>query len=297
MAGFGSKKNQHVVYAMFLAPALIIYITFLIGPVLSSFYYSLTDWNGFTQTISFIGLDNFRKMLDDAILGKALRNTFQFTFWVVVVQNVLAVPLAVFLDLGIRSKNGLKAIFFAPAVLSPLVVGYTWMNIYEPANGLLNATLRALGLEHLQQTWLGDPKYALYSIVVMVVWQFTGYSMVIYLANLQTIPGDLYEAASMDGAGAFRKFWSVTFPLLAPSVTINMILSTIGTLKAFDIVYVTTKGGPYYATETLSTLLFSTAFSKNQFGYGTSIGVLMFVIVFIITLIQIAILRRRELTA
>ncbi|WP_256975702.1 carbohydrate ABC transporter permease [Paenibacillus sp. MY03] len=288
------SRKEHFILAGFLAPAIIVYTTFLLGPVLGSFFYSLTNWNGLYQTMDFVGLRNFVNLMEDGVFAKAIRNTMIFTVFVVLIQNAIGVPLALAMDSRIRSKQVLKTLFFVPAILSPLVVGYTWTYIYEPQNGVLNTILRSVGLTGWEQSWLGDPQFALYSIVVMAVWQFSGYSMVIYLANLQTIPGDLYEAADIDGAGKWQQFKSITFPLLAPSITINIVLSSIGTLKAFDIIYVTTKGGPYYATETMTTLLFSTAFTKSSFGYGTAMGVVMFFFVFIISLAQILLLRRRE---
>lgn len=287
-------KREYLTLALFVMPAIFIYSLFLLGPVFGSFYYSLTNWNGFYKTMDFIGLQNFVNLFSDEVFGKSVRNTMVFTVFVVLLQNGLAVPLALAMDSKIRSRQLLKTLFFVPAILSPLVAGYTWMYIYEPQNGALNALLRALHLSSWEQSWLGDPQFALCSIAVMAIWQYTGYSMVIYLANLQTIPEDLYEAAGMDGANAWQKFKSVTFPLLAPSVTINIVLSSIGTLKAFDIIFVTTKGGPYYATETITTLLYSTAFKKSSFGYGTSMGVIMFIIIFAISLVQILLLRRRE---
>ncbi|WP_261800523.1 carbohydrate ABC transporter permease [Paenibacillus sp. PAMC21692] len=288
------SRKEHFILAGFLAPAIIVYTTFLLGPVMGSFFYSLTNWNGLYQTMDFVGLRNFVNLMEDGVFAKAIRNTMVFTVFVVLIQNAIGVPLALAMDSRIRSKQVLKTLFFVPAILSPLVVGYTWTYIYEPQNGVLNTILRTVGLTGWEQSWLGDPQFALYSIVVMAVWQFSGYSMVIYLANLQTIPGDLYEAADIDGAGKWQQFKSITFPLLAPSITINIVLSSIGTLKAFDIIYVTTKGGPYYATETMTTLLFSTAFTKSSFGYGTAMGVVMFFFVFIISLAQILLLRRRE---
>lgn len=280
--------------ACFILPAFFIYTLFFLGPVIGSFFYSFTNWNGFYQTMDFVGLKNFKNLWSDDIFIKSLKNTFVFTLFVVILQNGLAVPLALAMDSKIRSKQVLKTVFFVPAILSPLVVGYTWLYIYEPQNGVLNTLLGMLHLSSWEQSWLGDPKFALYSIVAMAVWQYTGYSMVIYLANLQTIPGDLYEAAEIDGAGGWTRFKSVTLPLLAPSITINVVLSSIGTMKAFDIIFVTTKGGPYYATETMTTLLYTTAFTKSSFGYGTAMGVVMFLFVFTVSLIQVLLLRRRE---
>ncbi|MCD9023642.1 carbohydrate ABC transporter permease [Cohnella silvisoli] len=291
------RHKTHITLACFLAPAVLIYSLLFLGPVLSSFYYSLTNWNGFTATMGFVGLRNYRDMMDDAAFVAALKNTAVFAVWVVILQNALAIPLAIALDSGIRSKNVLRVIFFAPAVLSPLVVGYTWMYIFNPNSGLLNTFLRSIGLPSWEQVWLGDPKFAMFCIITMVIWQFTGYSMVIYLANLQTIPSELYEAANIDGAGRWNKFLRITFPLLAPAMTINILLSTIGTLKAFDLIYVTTNGGPFHATETLTVLIFESAFKDNNFGYGTAIGVVMFLIIFVVSLLQLLVLRRREVSS
>ncbi|MCM3747022.1 sugar ABC transporter permease [Paenibacillus pasadenensis] len=287
-------KKEHLVWAAFIAPAFLIYTVIFLGPVITSFYYSMTNWNGLYKTMDFVGLQNFTQLVSDDKFLRALRNTFWFTLLVVILQNGLAMPLAMALDSKIKSKSVLRAAFFVPAILSPLVVGYTWMYIYQPDGGLLNELLAGLGLGSWQQSWLGDPAYALYGIVAIVLWQFVGYSMVIFIANLQTIPGDYYEAADIDGAGGWRKFLSITFPLMAPSITINVVLASIGSLKAFDIIYVTTKGGPYYATETFTTLLYRTAFTESSFGYGTAIGVVMFFIILMISFIQIVVLRRRE---
>ena len=287
------RTKDHLWWAAFIAPALLIYTIIFLGPVMSSFYYSMTNWNGFTKSMDFIGLSNYVHLLSDPIFKKALRNTSIFALLIVIFQNGLAVPLALALDSKIKTKTLLKVIFFAPAIFSPLVVGYTWLYIYEP-QGLLNEILRTIGLGDWTQIWLGDPKFALYAIVMIVLWQYVGYSMIIFLANLQTIPHDLYEAADIDGAGRWRKFRFITFPLLAPSITINVVLASIGSLKAFDIIYVTTKGGPFHATETITTLLFTTAFKKDSFGYGTAIGVVMFLLIFLLSVLQITLLRRRE---
>lgn len=297
MAKWSLGKREHASWALFIAPAFLIYTVIFLGPVVTSFYYSMTNWNGLSKTMDFVGLRNFAHLASDAAFLKALRNTFLFTLLVVLLQNGLAIPLALALDAKLKTKALLRAVFFSPAILSPLVVGYTWLYIYQPQSGLLNSLLRAGGLGDWEQPWLGDPKFALYAIVLIVLWQYVGYSMVIFIANLQSIPGDYYEAADIDGAGGWRKFRSITFPLMAPSLTINIVLASIGSLKAFDIIYVTTKGGPFQATETITTLLFSTAFSRNQFGYGTSIGVVMFFLVLIVSVLQIVLLRRREVTA
>lgn len=296
MGKLSFRVKENMWWMAFIAPAFILYTLIFLGPVITSFYYSMTNWNGFTKTMDFIGFGNYERLFSDQSFMKALRNTGILAALIVILQNGLAIPIALAMDSKIKTKSVLKVVFFAPAIFSPLVVGYTWLYIYEPQNGLLNAFLRGIGLSGWEQSWLGDPAFALYAIVVMMLWQYVGYSMVIFLANLQTIPGDLYEAANIDGAGGWRKFRYITFPLLAPSMTINIVLASIGSMKTFDIIYVTTNGGPFGATETITTLLFTTAFKKDSFGYGTSMGVIMFLIILVISVIQILVLRRREVS-
>lgn len=290
------KSNENMISFLFYCPALAFAILFFIYPVLSSFYYSLTDWDGVQNTSQFIGFDNFRKLTGDGKFFTAMRNTFIYSVCVVSIQNVAALILAVALDSSVRTRNALRTAFFTPAVMSALVVGYTWTFIYNPLFGVLNTLLTNIGLEFLALDWLGDPKLALGSVITITIWQFTGYSMVIFLTGLQGIPTELFEASSIDGTNGWQKFYHITFPLIAPAVTINVLLSMIGTMKAFDLIYVTTQGGPGYATETIATVLYSEAFQTNRMGYGTAIAVVLFLIILVLSLIQLTILRRREVT-
>lgn len=290
------RRNDNFISFLFYFPALLFVSFFFIYPSISSFYYSMTNWDGLRQTSDFIGLENFGKLFLDRKFYSSLKNTFTYAFFVVVLQNIAALALAIALDSPLRSKNALRTIFFAPAVLSALVVGYTWSFIYNPLFGVLNSILSKIGFETLAFDWLGDPKLALGCVITITIWQFTGYAMVIYLAGLQGIPAELYEASSIDGTNWWQKFVHVTFPLIAPSLTINVLLSMIGSMKTFDLIYVTTKGGPGYATETIATVLYFEAFQTNRMGYGTSIAVVLFLIIFALSLIQLSILRKREVS-
>lgn len=290
------SKSKNTVFMVFLIPAFILYTVFFIYPSVSSIYYGFTDWAGFEKNIKFIGIENYIKLLYDERFLAALKNTFLVCVILTVIQNALALVLAVGLDIKIKTRNILRTIFFMPSVLSALVIGFVWSYIYSPFDGLLNAILDNIGLTPLERDWLGDPKIALYSIMFIVLWQSTGYAMVIYLAGLQSIPKDYYEASAIDGANAWHKFTTVTFPLIAPSFTVNILLSVIGSLKIFDIIYATTMGGPGYATETITTIIFLKAFgSENEFGYATAIATVLFIIILMISSVLVKFLRAREI--
>ncbi|HBE76709.1 MAG TPA: sugar ABC transporter permease [Firmicutes bacterium] len=290
----GLRKNQNFISLLFYGPALVFAIVFFIYPVVSSFYYSLTNWNGLAQTIHFTGLANFQELIRDDKFYGGIRNTLLYAFFVTVIQNIAAIALAIVLNTSLKTKNILRTVFFAPAILSALVVGYAWSFIYNPLFGVLNSLLTNIGLGGWVQDWLGDPRLALGSLIVVTVWQFTGYAMVIYLAGLQGIPEELYEAAAIDGTTPWKKFRHITFPLIAPAFTINVLLSVIGTMKIFDLIYVTTNGGPGYATETMTTLLYHQAFQTNRMGYGTAMAVVLFLIILVLSLFQLKTLRKRE---
>jgi len=280
----------------FAAPALAIYGLIVIYPSLAGAVYAFTDWKGI-GTAHWVGLENFKTLFTDDQSFAALVNTLELTAVVVVVQNTIGLLLALGVHTLIRSRNVLRTVFFAPAVLSPIVLAFLWKYMFNPApDAGLNALLGFLGLDFLQQNWLGDPGVALWAIAITVIWQFTGYSMVIFLAALQSIPAELEEAAALDGAGPLQRFRHVTFPLIAPAVTINLTLSTIGGLKIFDQVFAITNGGPGYATETLSTLIYKQAFVFGEFGYSTAVALVLALLVAALALFQLRYLQSREVT-
>ncbi|WEH42631.1 sugar ABC transporter permease [Streptomyces sp. NBC_01218] len=281
----------------FVVPALVVYAAVVLYPAVAGVAYAFTDWSGIGDA-SFVGLANFRALLDDRRTLDSVVNTLLLTVAVVVVQNVVGLLLALGVDAGIRSRALLRVIFFAPAVVSPVMVAFLWKYVYNPENGAgLNGVLGAVGLGGLRQDWLGDPSLALWSVAAMVVWQYAGYSMVIFLAGLQGVPAELHEAARIDGAGTWQRFRYVTWPLLAPALTVNLMLSTIGGLKLFDQVYAATNGGPGTASETLSTALFKEAFVYGKFGYSTAVALVLALFVAAVSLVQLRFLRAREVTA
>jgi raffinose/stachyose/melibiose transport system permease protein len=280
----------------FAAPALAIYALIVIYPSLAGAAYAFTDWSGIGAA-HWVGLDNFKQLFTDDQSFGSLVNTIKLTVFVVIVQNSIGLVLALGVHTLIKSRNVLRTVFFAPAVLSPIVLAFLWKYMFNPApDAGLNALLGFLGLDFLQQNWLGDPSVALWAIGITVIWQFTGYSMVIFLAALQGVPRELEEAAALDGAGRFQRFRHVIFPLLAPAVTINLTLSTIGGLKIFDQVFAITNGGPGYATETLSTLIYKQAFVFGEFGYSTAVALVLTLLVAAVALFQLRYLQSREVT-
>jgi raffinose/stachyose/melibiose transport system permease protein len=280
----------------FALPALLVYLVVVIYPSLAGAFYAFTDWSGLGGS-SFVGLDNFKKIFTDDQSFGALKNTLLLTVFIVVVQNLIGLGLALGVHTKIRSKYLLRTIFFAPAVVSPVVIAFLWKYLFNPdPDSGLNALFGFFGLGFLQHDWLGDSKLALWSVGFTVVWQFAGYSMVIFLAGLQGVPRELEEAAALDGAGRWHRFRHVVLPLIAPAVTINLMLSTIGGLKLFDQVFAITNGGPGYSTETLSTLIYKQAFVFSAYGYSTAVALVLAILVAAIAMFQLKYLRSREVT-
>jgi raffinose/stachyose/melibiose transport system permease protein len=262
----------------FTLPALLLFAFVVLVPSARGVYYAFTDWDGLSPDFSWVGFGNFAAMLDDPAATQAVWHTLVIAAAITVIQNGIGLLLALGVNSTIKSRNVLRVLLFAPAVVTPIVSAYLWRNILGP-DGAVNSLLGAVGLGSWRQDWLGDPDIALWSVVGVIVWQFAGYSMVIFLAGLQSVPREIHEAAAIDGAGAVRRFWSVTRPLLAPAFTINLMLSIIGGIKLFDQVYALTGGGPGHATDTLSTLIYKDAFTLGEFGYSIALAVVLTIVV------------------
>jgi len=241
-----------------------------------------------------VGVDNYKKLSQDSQVWNALWNTLTFAFFVTIFQNVISLMLAVLLDHVGRAYRVLRVLFLIPTLISALAIGFIWSYMYGPISGVINTLLELVGLQSWTQDWLGDTKWSMTSIIFTNIWQWVGFSLIIYLAGLQGVSSELKEAADIDGAGAWKKFVHITFPLIAPAFTINIIMTMIGSLKVFDIIYVMTKGGPGDATTSIAILLYKQAFNFNQMGYGTAIAVVLFAIILILSLVLITYLRRRE---
>jgi raffinose/stachyose/melibiose transport system permease protein len=263
---------------LFILPALLFFLAFLVYPLLHTVYLSLTEWAGFDlKKITFVGFENFKLLPPDWIFWKALRNTFYFVAGTTVFLNLLGLGLAVFLNSSSRLTRLVRTLIFIPVLLSPVIVGVMWSRIFDPF-GVLNQILEKLKLIQTPIFWLGDRRMALVSIIGATVWQWVGYDMVLYLTGLQQIPEELYEAAMIDGANRWHLLRRITLPLLKGVGTMVILLNLIGGVRVFDIVYVMTKGGPNHNTEVLATHLYEVAFWFNKMGYASVIAVLILVI-------------------
>jgi ABC-type sugar transport system permease subunit len=280
--------------AGFMLPAVLIFAVFFAYPVISSLFFSLHRWDGLNPEMKFVGLKNFSKMISDRHFWQALENTLKYAVLVTTIQNGLGLMLA--LAVSSPFYRPARTLFLIPPLLSGIALGVIWKYMYAPT-GAINGLLSAFGLETWTQSWLGNPDLALYSLVITTFWKWTGMAMIIYLAGIQAIPTEIFEAGAIDGASVWQRFRHITFPLIAPAFTINIILSMIGSLKVFDIIFIMTQGGPGRATESLTTYIFNRAFEAKRFGYGTAIAVVMFAIILVLSLIQLRYLTRREVRA
>jgi raffinose/stachyose/melibiose transport system permease protein len=262
-----------------LAPALLVYCLFAVYPMLDVVWLSFMKWNGLTTTKQFVGFDNYVQVFaQDPVFWQAVRNTVLWTVMSVVFPPAMGFALALALNQNIPGRNPLRALFYMPVIIAPIAVATMWRWMYDPFFGLFNAALTALGLQGLIQDWLGDRNIALYSMFIAYVWQTVGFSLVLFLAGLQGVSRTLMEASRIDGAGRFQVFRYVTLPALRPAIAIVLCLSIINSLKAFDIVYGMTGGGPAQSTQMLALWAFTQAMQLGDFGRGAAISVVLLLI-------------------
>lgn len=281
-------------YGALVIPALSIYALFFLYPFLHTIVYGFTDWADIRPTgVHFVGLRNFVTVVTDEVYRAGIQNTLVYAFATTIAINALAIPLAVALNRKLLMKNALRAVFFMPAVLSPLIIGFLWSFLYSTSDfGLFNQLLQKLGFGKVN--FLGDPDLALYAVIFTQVWQWLGYNTIIYLANLQTLSREYFEAAQIDGASSLQSFRYITVPLLTPAITFCTVTSMISGLKVFDIVYALTSGGPGHATETIVSLMVKRGVSEGFYGEGAAFGTVFVMIVGLITLLQLRLIRRWE---
>jgi len=273
---------------LFIAPAVLLFATFSLYPFLKVFQLSVTDWDGISNTVHYVGLENFKDLwTDNPVFWGSMKNSFYVTFIALTLQNFLALFLALLCDRDIKGGNIYRVIFYLPPVLSGIVVGLIWNWIYDGNYGLLNHALDFIGLGDLQRAWLSDAKTALFSVAVIHMWKGFGWGFVILLAGLQSIPRELYEAAKVDGANTWVVFKNVTVPLMIPVFILVSILTILGTMQIFDIIIATTGGGPGYHTEVPITRIVATMIGSSKFGYACAMGVTFGLILLAISMVQI----------
>lgn len=277
---------------MFVVPALLIFSIFYIYPFFKVLQLSHNTWDGISPTMVFVGLNNFKEVLQDKIWWLSMRNALYITFIALVFQNILALILALACDRQIKGRNFFRVIFFIPPVLSEVVVGLIWRWIYDGNYGLLNHTLVSLGFADLARSWLSDPRTALTCVAVIHCWKGFGWGFMILLAGLQTIPRELYEAARVDGANVWQSFKNVTIPLMIPVFVLVTILTILGTMQVFVLILSMTGGGPGYHTEVPVTRILASIQGSSMFGYACSQGIVFGVVLMMVSFIQMGISRK-----
>lgn len=276
-----NKKSTIKAY-LFLLPAFVIFSAVVIIPTVYSFYLSFFSWNGIGEK-EFVALKNYTNLFTkDAIFLTALKNNFIWILLTVFFSISVSLMLAVVLNRPFRGRVVYRAVFYIPYMLSWVVVGIIWKWMYNPNMGFINETLELLGLEHLKSGWLSEPAISLYCVYFAAMWQGVGQPMILFLSGLQTIPSDILEAAAIDGAGKVRTFFIITIPMLKETFVVVFATLIISAMKVYDIIKVMTGGGPANATETLATYMYSQTFMYSNFGKGSAIASVMFLMMIII---------------
>ncbi|MFE0558460.1 sugar ABC transporter permease [Paenibacillus lautus] len=271
------NKNTKWIVLAGLAPALFVYVVFSIAPIFMSFYYSFMSWDGFSE-MRYIGFDNFKKLFGDSVFWHSLLNNGYVILASVVGQLSIALFIALLMNRKLRGLKFFRTVGFIPVILSSVVVALTWSLIYNSDTGLLNEFLRLIGLDSWAQNWLGDTKYAMLSVCVTIIWQFIGLYLMIFLAALQNISGEILEASAIDGASEWTKTTKIIIPMMKETIFATLVLAISGSLKTFDQIFVMTLGGPAHATEVTAIYMYNKSFDTLQFGYGSSVAVVIFIV-------------------
>ena len=292
------RTRQKLVGYLFILPTYVFFLVFIAIPFFGALGISLTEWAGYDQP-RFIGVTNFVNLYHDRVFWIALKNTFLFTAATTALQTTLPLLVAVLIHAGWRGSVFFRTVLFIPVVISFVVSGLLWRIIYDANFGVLNGILTAIGLEAWTQPWLADPSTAMPAIIFVSLWQSLGFYMLIFFAGLQSIPSELYESASMDGANTWQKLIHITIPMLWPITTVVIVINIIGGVKVFDVIYAMTTGGPNHATEVLGTYLYITAFGATgggspSMGYAAAIGVVILVLAMLGTIIQFRVTKERS---
>ena len=293
---YAKRRKDQLRYLpwVFLAPALVIYSVVVVYPMSYSAYLSLFRWDGVAPKKIFVGFQNYITLLThNDVFWIALKNNAIWLVAALLVPTSIGLGLALALNSRFRGSHIFRSIFYFPAVLSLAVVGLIWTWIYHPDLGLANQLLDALGLKALKRNWLSDPNIAIYPVILAATWNAVGLPMLLFLAGLQTIPPELHEAAKVEGAGPLQRFWHVTFPLLRETTLIVLAITSINALKAYDIIYAMTNGGPANRTQLLSTWMYFLTYNYNEVGLGTAIAVVLFSLTLIFAIPYIRLMTRK----
>jgi raffinose/stachyose/melibiose transport system permease protein len=278
--------------ALYVGPAVALYVLFLIVPVVQAVHYSFYAWNGLGPLTDFVGLDNYREAFGDSAFQEAMKHNFILVALSLVFQLPLALGMALLLNRPLRGRSLLRLVFFVPYVLSEAITAIVFLQILQP-NGIVDEFLRSIGLGSLVQLWLADLGLVFYTLFVVITWKYIGFGIILFLAGLQGIPRELHEAAEIDGATSWTSLRYVTIPLLGPTIRVWAFLAIIGSIQLFDLVWIMTQGGPAGSSSTMATYMIDQGINSYRIGYATSVAVLLFLICFAVSLLyQIFVLRR-----
>jgi len=284
-----AKRFHHL---LFIGPAVVFFALIVVIPFFMSLYYSFTEWNGVSTTVTWIGIENYKKILfHDPDYYKAFMFTFRYAIVSVVLTNVVGFLLALLLTQALKLRNVLRTIFFMPNVIGGLLLGFIWSFIFVKGFATIG---EKTGIPFFNLPWLGDAPTAFWGVIIVTVWKGAGYIMVIYIAGLSNVPKDMLEAARIDGASRLQSLRRITLPLIMPSITVCLFLTLSWGFKVFDLIMSLTKGGPFNSTESVSLNIYQEAFRNNALGLGSAKAVIFFLIVALITVIQVSVTKKRE---
>jgi raffinose/stachyose/melibiose transport system permease protein len=292
--GAPRRMQDNLTIVLFLLPALILFLLFVIYPIFQSIYYSLFDWKGFGPAEDFVGLDNFKNILSDKVFMIALRNALLLIVFSIGLQLPLSLMLAVMVGRNLPGRIFFRTVFFMPYVLSEVITAIMWLFLLNPNpdRGFINAVIVFFGAE--AQPWLGDTTLVLPALFIALSWKYFGFHMLLYMAGLQNIPQEIEEAGRIDGASALQNFFYITLPLLGSTIRTSVYLSVLGSIQQFILVWIMSKGGPVNASETLATYMIRFGFVRFQLGYGSAVAIYMFLICLTFSLIYQRMTRRPD---
>jgi raffinose/stachyose/melibiose transport system permease protein len=285
------KKGNALIYIAFVLPALLFFSLVIVLPFCQAIIYSFQEWNGISSTTKWVGFDNYLRLFEDSNFTTSLLTTLKFVIATVVAINVIGFSLALILNKALKTRNILRTLYFMPNVIGSLIIGFVWQFIFTEVFSQIS---QKTGWGLMEINWLTLPDYAFYALVLVFSWQFAGYVMIIYLAALQSVPKELIESSYIDGASGWTRLRFIIIPLIMPAITISTFLSASEAFKMFDLNLALTNGGPFNSTEMLALQIYQEAFVNNQYGYGSAQAVMFFIIVAAITLMQVMILKRKE---
>ena len=286
-------RTEKIVSFLFVLPSIILVGIFVYGAIGWNFIISLTAWDGFTPSYKFVGLDNYIRLFRDDFFINALKNNIILILFLIVGVTLVGLVLAILLDQNVKGENCFRTVYLFPMAITFVVTATIWVWMYNPTSGVFNSTLDVLHLGSLKSGWITDPDLALYCIVLALIWQFSGYAMVVFLSGIRSVPVETVEAAKVDGAGPLQSYTKIIIPQLTPSILSIFTVIMIYALKAFDFIWVATKGGPGSSTDILAVHMYKTAFLNNHFSDSAAMAIILFLMAIAIVLPYLWITRKK----